>query len=220
MTRNKLDHQMLLAALQEFVNCGDSLDDLRSFRSREHEFFSSHFYDLSDYQAVHGMATFFNWFKRLLRRVWKGNDVKGWRLAVLLGIAQPNYTTGLPGGDFEQEATEHAAMASELAAKLADHKGEKPLFRGLVISATPTPSWLTSEMNYEFQTEFQEAVYRLMGQSWRAKVCPIDGKYFIAAKPPNLYCSPKCTAEAKRKRSLQWWRMEGSKQRQRARKNR
>ena len=58
--------------------------------------------------------------------------------------------------------------------------------------------------------DLQQAVYELMQCRWRAKVCPICGKYFIAAKTATQYCSTKCTTEAKNRRSLNWWTRKGS----------
>ena len=55
-----------------------------------------------------------------------------------------------------------------------------------------------------------------MRESWRARMCTICGKYMIAAKPATLYCSTDCAGAAKRKRDLEYWRVEGKARRMKA----
>ena len=75
------------------------------------------------------------------------------------------------------------------------------------------PLWGTGDFAFEPDNDFQRAVYLLFRESWRAKICARCNGYFIAQKPPQLYCSSRCYGEAKRKRDLSWWRREGSKKR-------
>jgi hypothetical protein len=208
--------QKLFSALEMFVNCGDSLGELRSFRKCHPSFFPPEFYEQSEWLAATGRNDFFNWYKRLLRMVWEGRDPDGIRLSVLMGIREPSSYIGAPTGDYAQEAVEHNDMRGELVINRS--KGA-PLSVPLR-PAQLVPRWRTGEVQYVLMVDFQRAVYLLMQQSWRAKICLIDSRYFVAAKPHNLYCSPMCAATAKRKRDLQWWRREGSQQQKAARKSR
>ena len=49
-----------------------------------------------------------------------------------------------------------------------------------------------------------------MQSRWRAKICPECGKYFVATKTAQSYCSARCYEEMKRKRALDYWRETGS----------
>lgn len=207
--RAKQDRESLFAALELFANCGDTVSDLRSFRLQHPQFFPQEFYEQSEQLARAGKHdNYFNWLKRLLRSVWEGRDPKGRRLAVLLGIKDVSYA-GFPGGDFQAEVTEHLAIFSELARLWEKQPSEYDLAANLLFPAHVIPDWRWSEFRYEPTVDFQDAVYALMKESWRARVCRIDQRYMIAAKAANIYCSTKCTGMARRKRDLGHWRSKG-----------
>src|ERR1022692_1460581 len=69
--------------------------------------------------------------------------------------------------------------------------------------------WQTSGIRCEFKTNFQNAIYSLMQESWRAKICPICRKYFVAGKSAQAYCSHECYVERKNKASLDYFRKKG-----------
>lgn len=196
-------------ALEKYVNCGDTPEDFKAFRLHHSTFFPAGFYDISERLLFHGHDTPFHWYKRQLRSVWSGADLNGARFSALLGLISPG-NIGLPGMGCEQEAKEYIAIEDKITRNKLSPVG------GSIMAAIITPSWRTGEMNYMANSEFQVALRQLMAESWRAKICPIDAKFFVAEKPPNLYCSPDCTLESKRRRGLHWWRTEGSKQRRAA----
>lgn len=207
--RAQPDREALFAALELFVNSGDTSSELQSFRRQHPQFLPVEFYEQSEQLAKAKKDTFFSWLKRQLRTVWEGRDPAGIRLAVLLGIRDVNYY-GIPKGDFAAEATEHAVIFSDLI-DLRSMPGEDSTVLGahMLFRAEITPDWQRSRLQYEPQIDFQDAVYALMNESWRARVCPICRRYIIAAKPANIYCSTKCSGEAKQKRGLEYWRNEG-----------
>lgn len=207
--RAQPDREALFAALELFVNCGDKAADLHRFRLQQPQFFPVEFYEQSEQLAKAKKDTFFSWLKRQLRTVWEGRDPAGIRLAVLLGIRDVNYA-GIPEGDFAAEATEHAVIFSDLI-DLRDAPGEDSTTLGahMLFASRITPDWHGGRLQYEPTIDFQDAVYALMNESWRARVCPICRRYMIATKPANMYCSTKCTGVAKQKRNLEYWRSEG-----------
>jgi len=213
------DRGAIFAALELFVNCGDKLSDLRRFRQQHPQFFPQEFYKQSEQLGSAGKNdNFFNWLKRQLRSVWRGWDSEGTRLAVLLGIKAVSYA-GPPGGDFAAEVTEHMAIFSDLV-RLWETPTEKDISLGAntLFPARITPDWQEGKFRYEPTIDFQNAVYALMNESWRARLCANCPKYMIAAKPGNIYCSTKCTGDARRKRDLDYWRSAGNARRLKKRK--
>lgn len=71
------------------------------------------------------------------------------------------------------------------------------------------PDWRTGGFLYSPITDFQRAVSMLHHESWRAKVCVNCGRYFVADKSAQTYCSTKCTKDVKRARALEWWKAHG-----------
>jgi hypothetical protein len=68
--------------------------------------------------------------------------------------------------------------------------------------------------------EFQVAFYHLFRESWRARICAGCSGYFIAAKPPQMYCSTECSNAAHRPSVKKWWDLVGAKRRANQYKNR
>ena len=189
MNRRALpDRDALFAALEPFVNCGDSAADLHRFRQQNSNLFPSDFYDQSERLAKAGKPdNFFSWMKRQLRSVWKGRDPAGTRLEVLLGMRSVNYY-GFAGGDFAAEVNEHLAILKELIHLCGTVTEEDVKFAAnLMFPAHIRADWLGSGLQYEPAIDFQQAVYALMRESWRARVCPMCARYLIAAKPANIY---------------------------------
>jgi hypothetical protein len=78
-----------------------------------------------------------------------------------------------------------------------------------VVSSPIMADWKTGTFLYAPANDFQRVVYILFREGWRAKVCARCSRRFIADKPLQRYCSPKCFAEAKRERNLDWWYKDG-----------
>jgi hypothetical protein len=74
--------------------------------------------------------------------------------------------------------------------------------------------WSAGRFEYHPDTQFRLAFYLLFRQSWRAKRCPQCGRYFVADKPPQRYCSFRCYDAAKQQRDLNYWRTVGVRRRQ------
>lgn len=80
----------------------------------------------------------------------------------------------------------------------------------------PVINGVTGEIHWDFGCTIQQAVYELMHERWRAKICPMCGKFFVAMKTAHKFCSPRCSGEEKRKRALKYWNDTGSKLRSEA----
>jgi hypothetical protein len=223
--RSQQEKEALFAALDAFVNCGipaaqradehrpDNLRDLQLFRLQNPQFFPQDFYDQSEMLARAGKDNYFDWYKRLLRAVWEGRDAENKRLAVLLGLENAGYYGPL-GGDFQREAGENMAIFSSLASLWSNTEAGVDLAAHQLFSAHIAPDWQGEELRYRPAIEFQEAVYALMRESWRARLCNC-GRYIIAAKPKTTYCSTGCNgkARAKQERDRVRWHSDGKAQR-------
>jgi hypothetical protein len=69
--------------------------------------------------------------------------------------------------------------------------------------------WQRSAIFPEFKTKFQDAIYRLMRESWRAKTCRNCQRLFVADKPAQGHCSHDCYVEFKNQKSLEHWNQKG-----------
>jgi protein-arginine kinase activator protein McsA len=72
---------------------------------------------------------------------------------------------------------------------------------------------LSGQIRWRFECEFQRSLYELMQCRWRAKVCEQCGRFFVALKTAQRFCSARCTEDTKRKRVLTWWNAEGKQRR-------
>ena len=67
------------------------------------------------------------------------------------------------------------------------------------------PSWPSGQFVYVPANPFQEALYLLFRESWRARICRACQKFFVADKQQRQYCSSVCAGEAKKRHDLEWW---------------
>jgi hypothetical protein len=217
----RADREKLFAALEMFVNCGDTASDLHRFRLQHQTFFPEAFYEQSEQLANAGKKdNFFSWLKRQLRAVWAGQDPHGKRLSVLLGLESVSYA-GPPNGDFAVEATEHMAIFTDFVVMCSTPSDDHASVGGFALSAARiVPDWLGGGFRYEPWIEFQDAVHMLMSESWRAKVCRMCRRYIVAAKPGSMYCSTKCAGLSKQKRDRMYWGGDGKVLRQKRNKSR
>jgi hypothetical protein len=226
------EREGLFAALEKFVNAGDTEQELRELRTHSPEFFPAWLYEDAEYWAQQepGLVTPLRWYKAQLRKVWEGRDPKGVRLAILLGIARQPYWSEedfSPSGElpwsiqldptFEQDALEWFKFTSRGLEVYRERKtpgsnGEEYAI-GSLPPSRPSLNWRSGDIQYAFDTDFQRALYALMRQSWRARICRVCAKYFIAIKSASQYCSTRCAGDAKQERDRVYFRQEGSKKR-------
>lgn len=78
------------------------------------------------------------------------------------------------------------------------------------------PDWRRSSFRYGPETEFEAAVYELLKQSRKARVCANPdciSPYFITEDPRRKFCSTACTRPAQREYKRNWWDQRGKQQR-------
>jgi hypothetical protein len=153
--------------------------------------------------AAHGV---FLVFRDYLRKVWVSDreSLGSGHLDVLLGLS-------LRFADHpEQEYWSFQTRPlNEAWAKLREVYPEVEVGTRPVVA----PIWGTGTFAYTPINEFQRAVYQLFLESWRAKACCRCSKYFIAAKPAQIYCSTGCSGGVKLARAREWWNREGASRR-------
>ena len=142
----------------------------------------------------------------ILRAVWR-HDADGyeWCVDMLLGLDCGIYRGGLQAYEADPN---FPGMLSHAALRCIHPYIDK------IIHSEIHARWPTGEFEFITASFFHRAVYQLSKENWRARVCPQCARYFIAGKPPQLYCSTTCYGSAKRKRDLKWWRTEGAAKRQ------
>lgn len=150
-----------------------------------------------------------------VRKIFRG-DLAAERAAVLLGLQR--------GAAFDDEITEPKAVPDEkpwqrVVKRLQDSyaewddTGPAPPAEYFGLPAPEfTINWQTGRLDLHFKIGLQQALYELLLKSWKAKVCPVCGRFFIATKTAQAYCLHACYTEMKNKRSLEhFYRRKGKK---------
>jgi endogenous inhibitor of DNA gyrase (YacG/DUF329 family) len=141
------------------------------------------------------------WLRSLLRAVWTRNDADGGCLSALYGMKA---IAGLPGLSNEMLASSPLIQGIPLNASLLTN-GQFWLQPG-----KPIVNGVTGEITWLFPSDFQQCIYELMRCRWRAKTCPQCGKYFVAEKTAQTFCSEQCVHMVKINRALNYWHREGN----------
>lgn len=155
-------------------------------------------------------------YRDLLRGVWRNDDADGSRLLFLLGFELESLRKGEFGFSvWKSEPTPKSPNSWRVINEMGDENSG-----GIKISdfpkGRPVIDRVAGAITWEFGCSFQRAIYDLMQDRWRAMVCPQCHKYFIADKTAQKFCSTKCTAEAKQKKSLEYYYRKGRAQRSKA----
>jgi hypothetical protein len=137
------------------------------------------------------------WFRDLLRAVWKRSDPHGAALCALLGFQEQARQTGI--GEVVPVNVWHSGQSSLLPDPIAN----------ILPSGRPMVDPSTCTIRWEFGCQFQRALYALMESLWLAKICPQCGKYFIAGKTAQKFCSTRCSGDKKASASLDYYHRHG-----------
>lgn len=223
MTANKSSIQVFLAnglaakeksrlweGLQKFANLGNSFEDFTRFAKQWPTFSpceirkgepSSISMTLEVDPNFHVLVMT---YRNYLRRVWISDpEVDAQGLAdILLGLrVEPSCVDadfGARGG-----LSQLISIKSQISALTPQGSDQFAVFPEVIAS------WRYGDFTYDPLNDFQRAFYLLFRERWRARICEQCRAYFIADKPPTRYCSTRCYGEAKRKRSLIWWKRKG-----------
>ena len=232
------ERESLFAALEDYANLQPGLEALGQFQSKWPDFFPARLYGASEIMESEHKPSPLAWYLRQLRAVWRGADGDEARLYLLLGFdPSPNYeAASIRDPAFHPESLALKAIQDELKGRKIPGgvfpirtaaEAQRTMWRSVpgglesmdyLGLADVAPDWNLGTIQCKFNCDFQEALYALMRESWRARICRNCERHFIADKPPQMYCSTKCFGEAKGKRSLAWWRAEGSDRRKKRRK--
>ena len=225
-------------ALSEFANMGDSTENWQTFRLRNPEFFPiqplesefpeykglfpSGYRCLTDliYAAAEQWAagvepwatpnqqskTPLIWYRDALRAAWTNNDRTGGCLYVLYGYEAKARQLGISLTAGNVIPLYLPNLPNEIAETAGLPQGE------------PVIDGITGKISWSFGCKFQQAVYELMQCRWKARVCVECGRFFVASKTAQTFCSGKCSTMAKRKRSLEYWNRVGSAERDKRKK--
>jgi hypothetical protein len=215
------DKLRLFEALAAYCNMKDTPEDYGRFRLLYPDFFpqelSAWMYQLAEeWHKVHvhlgSTLPPMLWYRNRLRHVWARTDQHGYNLATLLGFDQ----------EAEAIAEAHCGeIGFEPVTRTALIPG-RPLKDALASQARGFPQGkaivdgVTGQIRWEFGCRLQQAIYELMQERWRAKICTC-GKYFVAMKTAQKLCSARCSNDAKRERARTWWNEEGNERRSKAR---
>lgn len=198
------NRERLFAALEQFVNLGDSLPDLEKFREQWPDFFPPHVYDKTLESAQEGRFVSIS-----------GDSTRPITFAEYIDVDEPNVTHFLCGyrnwlrqiwRDSESAQPEWLFWMLGVVRDNSSPFSEVGEYMPLADSQL---NWKTGHLEYKHSFEFQAALYALFTSSWRAKMCARCSRYFIAAKSAQRYCDPKCYQEVKRERGNEWWKREG-----------
>jgi hypothetical protein len=224
LARKQQGRGRALEALAAFANLGEGPEQWRKFHLLWPEFFPtsevglpvSGFRSISEwlYKSAGEWASFppdiractkppLLWYRDCLRSVWLRNDPNGAYLSVLLGLEKQAEALGI---------IDRIPVVRPLLIPGQPTDPDKQQSRGLP-QGQPWADGVTGEIGWRFGCGLQQAVYDLMQSRWRARVCPECGRYFIAGKTAQTFCSTRCAGEMKRKRALEWWHREGTAQR-------
>jgi len=204
----------LFQGLEDFANLGDHLQDLQRFKTKHRgRFFPVRIRDAQGRSLEWepeslGIASLFrNW----LQSVWRGDESADDHLSFLLGLRPdiPDFTVSVEEFEYRdleetepQPAPSEPHMAKIMAA--IGKSGQPP--SGIRVSLAPfRPSWRLGQFQYHPETDFQLAVCLLFLESWRALICGICHRYFVAVEGRQRYCSPKCAHEASLQRQQRYF---------------
>lgn len=223
------DKLRMFEALAAYANMGDHPEDWKKFHLMYPDFFpvksgfnregfenlTTWMYwfaeewhkDLSAFPVVPPLL----WYRNRLRSVWARTDQSGYALAVLLGFEKEavKIASEYPGEIAFETIARPSLVPGQQARKEESHglPPGRPLINGV-----------TGSVTWEFGCNIQQAVYELMLERWRTKICPMCGKFFVAMKTAQKLCSARCSGDAKRQRALNYWNQTGKKLRSAAQK--
>jgi hypothetical protein len=234
----------LFAALELFVNLGDSFEDFCSFARQCPTFCpvllysegTGHYLELLPNEACRQLALV---FRDYLRLVWRrdGWALRNGVLEILLGLKrkpideepEPDESEddeSIPGklGTAQWDQTlerrslsmfQDTAPRYQRALMLLRQHPESMVYRPYF--SQMMADWELGEFCYEASNDFQRAILLLFRNSWRARLCRKCKKPFIADKNPQMFCGTECSTSARKERDLKLWRQQGA-PRRRARK--
>jgi hypothetical protein len=207
-----------LKKLADFANTGEDHKDWRVFIRQAPNFFPNEFAQSVELWNEKGQFKnhYVHSYRHMLRKVWRGQDEDGVRLAWLLGIYSPYDWVGDEDLVLDTDARAFCQMLEDSG---VIHIDELPMFRFL--KRPVKLNWGRGLIEYSppDDCQFQSSVHELFRESWRAHVCPQCGSYFVASKPAQRLCSTDCRDAALRQAQNKYWKEKGAARRKARTKN-
>jgi len=205
------ERDLQLEALAAFANMGDEPEEWRKFGLKFPRFFpDKSLYESASRWLAQTLEPFLPYtttrlllYRDHLRRVWAGNDQKGESLTILYGFEKKLNPVEPKDPKFGEPRKMHPLFLS--GKTLLDEEW----YGGMLPEGEPVVDGISGEILWKFGSEFQQSLYELMRVRWRAMICLQCGRYFIADKTAQKYCSTNCSDEAKLARSNEHWRKKG-----------
>jgi len=194
----------LLRGLERFVNTDESEEAYVALSKAWPTFWPVSLFDSATGQLL-------NWhpkaralllvYRDVLRSLWRGASTAPLSLEFLLGLTD-DLRDALKTARYEDEtyyATDFAALdpAAEQIVGVCPQSSvavQPHLYLG----------WNREKPSYGGVCDFQNAVWLLWSQRWRARVCKQCQNYFVAQKKHQLYCSVECSREGHRASARRW----------------
>jgi hypothetical protein len=217
------DRELQLNDLEAFANVGDTPGDWQRFRLKCPRFFPE---NLSNWLYIYAESWAMEpqnvkevvkppllYYRDRLRMVWNGNDPKGVNLKLLLGFEGEARQEGaseallMPGAVFKRKGDRKPRVGRYIPGQPSD-PDLQTTFAGLP-PGKPIVDGISGAITWKFGCTLQRAVYELMQQRWRAKVCPECGKYILAEYTRQTYCSSACFGDRKREQALNYFNRKG-----------
>jgi len=203
------EKERLFAALENFANMGDDVEDYRAFGRKWPSMFPVKFADDEAGQPppwcdeCHALATE---YRNYLREVWKLDRETAQfdnYLSILFALHGGGVRVVERG--VKDTISEQITLWVEAWRKIGAvyplaQTRSNPIF----------PNWAERTFEFLARNDFQRAVFLLFRESWRARNCIECGAYFIAEKAARMYCRPACSARAKQERDMEFWNRIGS----------
>jgi hypothetical protein len=207
MSGKRTQQMEVLDALARFADCGDGPGDYERLALEIPELWPLEVVDADGRSlAWHADAKpLFLVFRDALRRVWV-HERKAKREGVpdlLLGLAQ---LFALPGPLYA--AKSFPGLGRAIDHLMATHPGATASARaGLRVN------WSSGGLIYADGTQFGNAVWSLMKQPWRSRVCPECEKFYVARKIAQRYCGAECQHDARKRQFREAWARSATKRR-------
>ena len=213
--RALLERNLQFEALAAYANMGDSPEDWRKFRRKNPRFFwDESLYENAEVWLAQTLppnlpytTTRLLLHRDHLRRVWAGIDRKGESLSILYGFEKKLNPVEPTNAEFGVPHQRHPLLLDFRA--LTDREET----RGMMPEGEPIVNGVSGEIVWHFRSEFQQTLFELMRIRWRAKICTQCGKYFVADKTAQTYCSTNCAEDSHRARQNDYWRRLGNENR-------
>lgn len=207
------ERQRLWKGLERFVNCGDDAVDYQALHRGFPKFWpvrvlswlrvgSKLDFELKYLDWDPACHSLFRFYRDTLRSVWRDDlTPENW--------GQTEFLLGLKRWEKDAIGNEYIIPGLRDAwREISKYSQSRPDDGPQIVMF-----WENGSFFIEPKNEFQQAFYLLFLDSWRARVCPRCGTYFVARRPKQKFCGTACSAGSRLASNRKWWARIGAKRR-------